>query len=261
MLRRLGSKRRLIPQLLQCFPAQIDAFIDLFFGTGAVSFAMLDRVQYIFANDNDADIFNLFIVLKERREELEQAMRRLPAHEALFKHWKTQEERDPVWRACRFLFFSNFGYLGQPETMRHDKHHARACLLRDLDRAFELIQQIDFFCCDFRDALKKLHWRHPAREMPRAFIYADPPYLHTGNNYAAGFTLADTADLFALLTQSGMRFAISEFDAPDILDLAAAHGLRVQKLTERRNLKNRRVELLITNYDPADPQPSLFSNS
>ena len=97
--------------------------------------------------------------------------------------------------------------------------------------------------------------------MPRAFVYADPPYLHTGNNYAAGFTMADTADLFDLLAQSGMRFAISEFDTPAILDLAAAHGLRVHAFAERCNLKNRRVEILVTNYDPADPQPSLFSKS
>jgi DNA adenine methylase len=41
--------------------------------------------------------------------------------------------------------------------------------------------------------------------------------------------------------------AISEFDNPKILEMAK--GLNVYQIGERKNLKNRRSEILITNYE------------
>ena len=42
-----------------------------------------------------------------------------------------------------------------------------------------------------------------------------------------------------------MRFLLSEFDHPAVLELAKQHGLRVINLGERKNLKNRRTEILV----------------
>ena len=41
--------------------------------------------------------------------------------------------------------------------------------------------------------------------------------------------------------------AISEFDNPKILEMSK--GLNVYQIGERKNLKNRRSEILITNYE------------
>ena len=109
---------------------------------------------------------------------------------------------------------------------------------------------------DFRDALSKLAFRH-AKDRERAFIYADPPYVGTATSNYAGFTTADASDLFRLLTSSGFRFGVSEFDTPEILDLAARHALRVVDIGERRNINNRRREILITNYTPLQPTMAL----
>ena len=68
------------------------------------------------------------------------------------------------------------------------------------------------------------------------------------NNYQSGFSEQDAKDLFNVLNDSGFRFAISEFDHPLILELAAQYKLTVIEIGERRNLGNRRTELLIINY-------------
>jgi len=48
----------------------------------------------------------------------------------------------------------------------------------------------------------------------------------------------------------------SEFDHPFILEQARQRGLNIHVIGERQNMKNRRVEILVTNY--ADTQLKLF---
>ena len=58
----------------------------------------------------------------------------------------------------------------------------------------------------------------------------------------------DSLDLFDMLQGSGVKWAMSEFDNPFILEQAEQRGLKVNYIAERQNLKNRRNEILITNY-------------
>ena len=41
---------------------------------------------------------------------------------------------------------------------------------------------------------------------------------------------------------------MSEFDHPKIIEQAKDNGLIIETIGERVNLKNRRVEILVTNY-------------
>jgi len=257
LLRRLGNKTRLLPKLLELFPENITTFIDMFMGSGSVSFAMIDRAKYIIANDKDEEIFNLFLVLKERQDDLVNAVKLMPIHAALFAYWKGQQEHDRVWRAARFLMLSNFGLFGKPNTLKFGQDNNKQELLKGIDQVFKKISNIYFMVCDFRDVLNKIGVRHE-RDLHNFFVYADPPYFETDSNYADDFTTQDTQELFELLAGSNIRFAISEFDNPFILALAEKYGLKVIELGERRNLNNRRMEILITNYDPAPRQTSLF---
>lgn len=256
MLRRLGNKTRLLPKLLPLFPEKITTFIDMFMGSGAVTFAMVDRAKYIIANDKDEEVFNLFMVLREHKDELIEAIKIMPIHEALFNHWKQQQEHDCVWRATRFLMLSNFGLYGKPETLRIGERNDKDSILNNIIGGFDSIRHVQFLCADFRNIFSKIEWKERTPE--HAFIYSDPPYIGTDNNYQESFTEQDTQDLFEILVKSGIRFAISEFDNQFVLELAEKHGLHVTELGERRNLKNRRTEILITNYKTTPRQSSLF---
>ena len=258
MLRRIGCKKKLRKQIIDLFAWPISTYIEFFMGTGAIAFEMVDRVDFIFANDNDAEVFNLFMVAKDRREDLLDALALMPVHEALFKYWKQAQEPDPIWRAVRFLMLSNMSYLGKGSTLNIRSEHGRELLRKEIEKLQGAFDKIMLLCCDFRAVLSKIGWRHPEREQPQAFIYADPPYLGTENNYQNGFTEQDTADLFRVLVDSGMRFALSEFSHPVVIELATAHKLCVTVLGERQTLKNRQTEILITNYEPKPLQTDLF---
>ena len=65
ILNRLGNKKELADKIISYFPKDITCFIDLFFGSGAITWAMLDLFPnlYYIANDKDNDVFNLWQVL------------------------------------------------------------------------------------------------------------------------------------------------------------------------------------------------------
>ena len=82
------------------------------------------------------------------------------------------------------------------------------------------------------------------------FIYADPPYMNTSNNYKQSFTEKNMDDLFHYLLESHCRFGMSCFKENYAHKKAKELGLHISEVFERSNLKNRRIECLITNYDP-----------
>ena len=54
------------------------------------------------------------------------------------------------------------------------------------------------------------------------------------------------------MSNEGIPAAMSEFDHPFILSEAKKRGFKVIPIKERQNIKNRRIEILVTNYSPAN---------
>jgi DNA adenine methylase len=249
ILNRLGNKTRIADKIIQHFPPH-RTYIEMFFGAGGVFFSK-SLADYNFLNDIDDDVFNLYQVLLKQKDELVKAIETMPIHESLLKHWNANKEDEPLLKAVRFLMLSNFGYMGKPETLVFGQTYGspKKSILSKIDATFEKIKFAQFMCADFRSVLSKVQFR--GGNESDCFIYADPPYLETGNNYTQSFTEQDTKDLFQLLVNSKIKFAISEFDNDVVLNLATEYKLNVITIGERKNMKNRRTEILITNYTNA----------
>ena len=112
-----------------------------------------------------------------------------------------------------------------------------------------IIDDCHFINYDFRKIFSSINIKHHA-DYKRIFIYADPPYLKTSNNYNKKWTLQDTEDLFENLVNTGVKFAISEFNGnKEIERLIKQYNLTKIKIKERKTLKNRNTEILICNYE------------
>lgn len=245
ILNRLGNKTRISQDIIQYFPVH-RTFIDMFFGAGGIFFNK-PLADYNFCNDIDDDVFNLWTVFQKRKDELVTAIEILPISENLFKHWKDNYEDDPINKAIRFLLLSNFGYMGKPNTLHFSQSAGdqRKNLLSKVEPTLKRLAACRFMNCDFRDCLKKIEYRDLENDH---FVYADPPYINTGNAYSNNFTEQDTKDLFELLASSGLKFAISEFNNDFVMSLANDYKLNIITIGERQNMKNRRTEILVTNY-------------
>lgn len=245
LLRRLGNKQRIAHRIYRHFP-QHSLYVELFFGAGGMFFKK-PRSPHNIVNDYDDDVFNLYKVLRLDPELLKREIELLPAHQSLMKWWKQKRETDEVKRAVRFLLRSNFGYMGKPDVLRAAAGNEKKIISEAIESTLRDFGDTKFLSSDFRKAIRCVSASNPNN----VFVYADPPYLHTANNYNVEqkWRESDTEDLFKVLTGCGYKFAISEFDHPKVLQLASDYGLRVIEIGERKNLKNRRLEVLIVNYD------------
>ena len=260
LLRRLGNKQGMAARLLPYFPDH-DIYIEPFFGAGGMFFNK-PRARHNFLNDMDRDVFNLYMVCLEERERLAFELGRMPVHQALWEHWKTVVPEDRVLRAVRFLLYSNFGYMGKDSTLHVADVDPRSLAIEEVERMD--LGNCKFTCMDFERAIRSIVIRDEGSIPRRAFCYADPPYLGTSHNYEHGdeWGVGELSRLFDVLEWRGCKYAVSEFDNPVVMDMAVSRGLQVHVVGERVNMKNRRVEILVTNYTPpcleVNPQLTLF---
>lgn len=246
ILQRLGNKRAIAQDLIKYFPKH-NCYVEPFFGAGGMFFNK-PKANYNILNDLDSDVFNLYQVVINQKNELESGMKIMPIHSDLLEYWKKETETEPIKKALRFLFLSNFTYLGKGGTLSYLTSNAENNILDNLDKTQKKLYGCRFNNSDFRKFLKSLGFRGSEIDALNTFIYCDPPYLNTNNNYSNSFTEQDSIDLFNTLQETGCKWAMSEFDNPFILQQAKERNLNVIIIGERQNLKSRRTEILITNY-------------
>jgi len=256
LLRRLGNKQAVAKKILPYFPPH-DIYIEPFFGAGGMFFNK-PRAKHNFLNDNDDEVFNLYMVVLEERERLKFELSRMPVHQSLWKHWKTNIPEDRVLKAVRFLFYSSFGYMGQGDTLHFVDTDLKRPMLKEVERID--FGNAKFDCNDFETFIRKVTIFDKSTWFDAVFIYCDPPYLNQVHNYQEGdaWNESELARLFDVLEWRGCKFAVSEFDNPTVIQMAKDRGLQVHIIGERQNMKNRRVEILITNYEPSR-QLSMFT--
>lgn len=249
ILRRLGNKSNLAEVIINYFPPH-KTYIEPFFGAGGMFFNK-PRAEHNILNDIDADVFNLFITLQTKKELLLQKICITPISEDLIKYWIKNKEQDDILKAVRFLFLSNFTLNGSGNSLRTNAiENSKKEIEDNINATFNYIKYCRFYNKDFRKLIKSIAYRQDI-EKNNTFIYCDPPYLNTNDNYSDSFKEKDSLDLFDSLEENGCKWAMSEFDNDFIIKEAQKRGLNINIIGERKNLKNRRIEILITNYKNA----------
>jgi DNA adenine methylase len=255
ILRRLGNKQAIAKDIIKYFPEH-NCYVEPFFGAGGMFFNK-PKANYNILNDLDSDVFNLFQVVMNQKEELKKSFYMMPIHSDLLDYWKKNEEIEPIKKGLRFLLLSNFTLLGTGSQLSYLTSDAENAILENLEKTQSKLYGCRFNNTDFRKFLKALSFRGREKDALNTFIYCDPPYLGTNDNYSNSFKEQDSIDLFDCLQATGCKFAMSEFNNEFILNESKERGLNVIIIGERQNLKNRRIEILVTNYETS--QLSLFN--
>jgi len=247
ILRRLGNKKKIAKEIQKYFPPH-KIYIEPFFGAGGMFFNK-PKAKYNIVNDLDSDVFNLFQVVMNQKEELEKAFYMMPIHSDLLNYWKQNKETEPIKKALRFLFLSNLTFLGAGSVIKWSARNEKEIFYKKIDLCFEYFYGCKFNNCDFKKFLNDLQINETDIKTKDTFIYSDPPYLQTDDNYSNSFKQSDSFELFEALEKTGCKFAYSEFNHPFIIQQAKERNLNVHIIGERQNLKNRRTEILVTNYE------------
>ena len=254
ILRRLGNKKKIADKIQQYFPPH-KIYIEPFFGAGGMFFNK-PKAKYNIVNDLDSDVFNLFQVVINQKEELEKSFYMMPIHSDLLNFWKKNIETEPIKKALRFLFLSNCTYLGKQDTLSYTAVDTpKSVFFDNIDLCFYMLNNVKLNNSDYKKFIKNISFTNfdfgkISTQRQDSLIYADSPYLATVDTYKDSdtWTEEDSKELFDTLEETGCKFAMSEFDHPFILEQAKQRNLNVIIIGERQNLKNRRTEILVTNY-------------
>ena len=139
--------------------------------------------------------------------------------------------------------------MGKGDTLRLGLDNSKQSILKNLNKTFELLQDAKITNCDFRDVLPKISFTKGLNDKEKCFVYLDPIYYETEHYYKVPtWTKDDSIDCLDIVKNCGIKSAMSEFNHPFIVKEAKARGLNVLGLKDRANIKNRKLEILITNY-------------
>jgi DNA adenine methylase len=100
ILNRMGNKKKIASKIHTHFPDH-DLYLELFFGAGGMFFNKPDA-KYNIVNDLDHDVYNLFNMIRHRRQDLIDAWKLTPINTVLFQDWRKKSEQDPIFKAVRF---------------------------------------------------------------------------------------------------------------------------------------------------------------
>lgn len=248
ILRRLGNKQAIAKDIIKYFPEH-QIYVEPFFGAGGMFFNK-PKAKNNIVNDLDGDVFNLFNVVVNQKNDFLELLELTPYSEELFNYFKENKETEPLKKALRFLYLSNFGFMGASSSIKIDTRNHKENAIINLKKTSEFLKDcsLKITNSDFRKAINSISLSEE-NNIAKTLFYCDPPYLGTMDNYSNSFTEQDSIDLFDCLQKTKCKFAMSEFNNEFILNEAKERGLNVIIIGERKNLKNRRTEILITNYE------------
>ena len=264
----VGGKRQLLPQILPLIPKRMSAYCEPFLGGGAVLFALQPRRALV--NDLNQDLITVYRVIKENADAL---IEHLSHHENTPEYFYRIRDLDrdreayaalsDVEKASRLLYLNKTCYNGLFRVNASGAfnspygHYRRPNIvneqtIRGVSRYFNSCD-ITFFSEDFAAVLDRV---------PRGgFVYLDPPYdpvsdtaSFTGDN-RGGFGREEQVRLKACcdaLTARGVKFLLSNSATPFIRELYSSYHVSIVQARRAVNsVASRRgaiEEVLVRNY-------------
>lgn len=179
-----GSKQRLAPWIASMLPAH-RCYVEPFCGSAAVLFAKSPSPHEVI-NDVDSNVATFFRMLRERREDLIEALMLTPysRDEYLAAAIEPGLELDELERARRFFVRASQSFNGSGSGRAHGVSWSAGCVtsgprartVRDMvDRLGAVATRLRTVMVDSRNALHVLEITDSAETV----AYVDPPYLGT----------------------------------------------------------------------------------
>ncbi len=265
----VGGKRQLLPNLIPLFPKGIESYCEPFFGGGAVLFNLQPEQGQI--NDINEDLMNMYTVIRDNVEELIVLLsqyRNEPDFFYSIRDWDRDKEKynklDKIVKASRLIYLNktcynglfrvnNAGEFNTPYGYYKNPNIVNAKVLRAvhdyLNSANVIITSVDF-----SETLNSVS--------PSTLVYLDPPYDPVSNTASftgyskTGFSKDEQIRLKKEcdeLHKRGVKFVLSNSATPFIIDLYSNYKIStVQARRIVNSVASKRGdvdEVIVRNYE------------
>ncbi len=251
----IGGKKSLRELIVSLFPLYYERYIEVFGGAGWILFHKNPGNDFEVYNDFNSLLVNLYRCVREKPNELMDALRYCLNSREDFDYVKNCLAHDrpasDVQKAAWFYQLIRYSYASGLTSFGSQPH--------DIWSNFPLIEQAHRRLAKVVIENKDFEKLIRQYDRPVSFFYCDPPYFETEGYYKNvgedGFTEKDHIRLRDTLMKAQGKFLLSYNDCEFIRELYNAPGIQIDAYTRINNIKQRYdggaqfPEILIANYD------------
>lgn len=251
----IGGKKSLRELIVNLFPLYYERYIEVFGGAGWILFHKNPGNDFEVHNDFNSLLVNLYRCVRDKPNELIDALRYCLNSREDFDYVKNCLARDSpasdVQKAAWFYQLIRYSYASGLTSFGSQPH--------DIWGNFPLIEQAHRRLAKVVIENKDFEKLIRQYDRPVSFFYCDPPYFETEGYYKnvgeGGFTEKDHIRLRDTLMNAQGKFLLSYNDCELIRGLYDAPGIQIDAYTRINNIKQRYdggaqfPEILIANYD------------
>jgi len=234
----------LAPWIIDHLPAH-RTYVEPFGGAASVLIRKPRSYAEVY-NDLDGEVVNLFRVVRDRGDELREALTLTPFARDEFAISRIVDA-DPLERARRMVIRSYMGFGSNAHNkvsgFRANTSRSGTTPAHDWSRYPHtalpaIIERLQGVVIEHRDALQVIQ----AHDGLETVHYVDPPYVHStrgkGGDYAYEMTDSDHERLAELLHKLNGKVVLSGYDCPLYSDLYAAWS-RTERQTHADSARDR----------------------
>ena len=259
----VGGKKALREEIVRRFPLYYERYIEVFGGGGWVLFHKQPGRDFEVYNDFNSLLANLYRCVRDRHEELIDALRYVLNSREDFELLRDALARDspatPVQKASWFYQIIRYSYASGLTSYGSQPHDIRSDFPL-IEQAHRRLKDVVVENKDFEKLIRQY-------DRPVSFFYCDPPYHATDGYYQNigedGFTEKDHIRLRDTLLSMEGRFLLSYNDDAFVRALYDAPGIQIEAVTRLNNIKQRYepnsqfAEVFIANYDMMERERSM----
>ncbi|WEV51603.1 DNA adenine methylase [Lactobacillus sp. ESL0731] len=269
----VGGKRQLLPELHSLMPSSYDidsnTYFEPFLGGGAMLFSLAPKKAVI--NDLNADLINLYRVVRDKPEELLKLLEEHQANNSKEYYLKVRaEDRNEnfsnltkVERAARLLYMLKVDFNGMYRVNSKGQFNVPYGRYKNPKIAdYENIMTVSEYLNKKGVEIYHENFSETVQKADKGdLVYFDPPYIplsETANftSYTSeGFNNKDQEelrDLFFKLSNRGVNVMLSNSDTPKTREMYAKaniHEVQANRAINSNAKKRGKIgELIITNY-------------
>ena len=251
----IGGKKSLRELIVSLFPVYYERYIEVFGGGGWVLFHKHPGNDFEVYNDFNSLLANLYRCVRDKAQELINALRFTLNSREDFNITKEALAKDStmsdVRKASLYYQLIRYSYASGLTSFASQPHDMWANFPL-IEQAHRRLAKVVIENKDFEALIRQY-------DRPVSFFYLDPPYFATEGYYnnigEDGFTRQDHIRLRDILLNIEGKFLLSYNDCPFIRELYDVPGIYIMPVSRINNIKQRYdsgcmfEELLIANYD------------
>jgi len=251
----IGGKKSLRELIVSLFPLYYERYIEVFGGGGWVLFHKPPGNDFEVYNDFNGLLTNLYRCVREKPNELIDALYFVLNSREDFNIVKEALARDSptsdIIRASYFYQLIRYSYASGLTSFGSQPHDMWSNFPL-IEQAHRRLSKVVVENKDFEKLIKQY-------DRPVSFFYADPPYFETEKYYKNvgedGFKKEDHIRLRDTLMGIEGKFLLSYNDCSFIRELYDAPNIQIESYTRINNIKQRYdngaqfPEILVANYD------------